>query len=1272
MRTQRMVVVAAATALILSAINAQPTVISSAQFITGNQNSYPVTLSPDGNKLLIFSWANNFVPNDVGNSTNCPDLYLAHLDRGFIERVTIPPGGGEPNGDPIGQCPGGGFRIILVPVADMSDDGRYIVYQSAATNLDSSVPASADYPKVYLRTPDGVWRCISRISDVILSAAFPSISGDGRHVLYTRVPRSAAEGYVAVLYDTQQNTSRVLLTDGHVFDNQIGREKFARIVSLGISKDGRYALVFVDSLTAGLARVVRIDVARNAVRVVAQAPRDTEEANALIWARFVTRDGEHIAVPRKVNGTFVTQLVKRFREFFVPYHTVPRPAIGLKLHGRYLYYSTFSLSSSSDSLRRRNLDTCAEEVISYDFWGTRREGGVVPPGVIGTHNIVSESGKRYAYGVIERIGNQVLPWAPNDNNGYYDVLFGDLDLQRARPITVGAPILGSGPQNTGSVSGEVWLNRDGNVAVFASTATNLVPNDTNNSMDIFVFTPNNPLRRLMGVNNVQPNGHSFMPRVSRDGRWVAFVSYASNLVPNDTNGQPDVFLYDLQTNQVIWVSRGGNGASHSPSISGDGRYVAFISEATNLVQGDTNGQPDVFVFDRVTNTIRRLDPPNGQANGPALSVSISANGRYVAFESEANNWVPNDTNGVSDIFVYDLLTNAVVRITARGTQLNGASEDPSISDDGRFVAFVSRATNAVPQDRDATPDVYVADLLNWNNISLAVVSVSSSGVKANGACASPSISGDGRYVAFSSTATNLAPGMRVPVQRVYVFDRTRQWLLPIPARCWDSNLPAARPNLSGNGRVIGLETNSPMFGLPLGADTQAVILPVPCVPPGDTNYDGLVDDADLLAVLLSFGAGGLNVCSDVDGDGIVSDSDLLLVLFNFGASCGNFGTAAGWDADWPQEPVSSLERQAAELDLAHEGLWPYPVVGRGSAPWVLYYGDPLQMSRAELERMVREWNAPGGQFAPASGGCGGDNGTGGGSDGTGGGGGGGTGTGDQGGISQCLWGSRNGKDVRLGGSDINLTVEGHYDICITCTGAKAEARAQAVVNFFSLNYTIAEAYALAQALNVQADAWAYLKFFGRTVWEQGPYSQNLSITYASQCRYGGDKPNIGPLRDRKSLTKTFTIGPVPVRLEIGYNAEVGACYKLYGQLAPIKAEARFSPYAIVTAFGSAGISVNLGFARGTAGVQANLTILDYQMEAYGTAELQQGQGRQCCLAYDVGVHNRIRALQGNLEAFAEGCLFRKCKRWSVNIFSWSGYSREGYLLRFTDRPCFNP
>jgi Tol biopolymer transport system component len=173
-------------------------------------------------------------------------------------------------------------------------------------------------------------------------------------------------------------------------------------------------------------------------------------------------------------------------------------------------------------------------------------------------------------------------------------------------------------------------------------------------------SPGTTTRVSVASNGAQGNGDSFSSSISADGRYVAFHSIASNLVSGDTNGAWDVFVHDRQSGQTTRVSAASNGAqgngdSESPSISADGRYVAFSSDASNLVSGDTNGAWDVFVHDRQSGQTTRVSAAsNGaQGNGDSESPSISADGRYVAFSSDASNLVSGDTNGAWDVFVHD-------------------------------------------------------------------------------------------------------------------------------------------------------------------------------------------------------------------------------------------------------------------------------------------------------------------------------------------------------------------------------------------------------------------------------------------------------------------------------------------------------------------------------------------------------------------------------------------------------------------------------------------
>ncbi|MEG4528985.1 calcium-binding protein [Microcoleus sp. D2_18a_D3] len=327
-----------------------------------------------------------------------------------------------------------------------------------------------------------------------------------------------------------------------------------------------------------------------------------------------------------------------------------------------------------------------------------------------------------------------------------------------------------------SVFSNPSISSDGRFVAFGSPASNLVPGDTNASSDVFVHDTLANTTTSVSVDSAgnQANNYSFSPSVSADGRFVAFESGATNLVPGDTNNTNDIFVRDLLTNTTTHVSvdsagNQGNSRSGYASISGDGRFVAFESGATNLVPGDTNNSGHIFVRDLLMNTTTHVsvDSAGNQGNKYSGNPSISPNGRFVAFGSDATNLVPGDTNNSSDIFVRDLLTNTTTRISvdSAGNQANrefydpsispSGSYEPSISADGRFVAFWSFATNLVPGDTNNNADIFVRDTLANTTTR---VSVDSAGNQANNYSFDISISADGRFVAFGSSASNLVPG----------------------------------------------------------------------------------------------------------------------------------------------------------------------------------------------------------------------------------------------------------------------------------------------------------------------------------------------------------------------------------------------------------------------------------------------------------------------------------------------------------------------------------
>jgi len=274
---------------------------------------------------------------------------------------------------------------------------------------------------------------------------------------------------------------------------------------------------------------------------------------------------------------------------------------------------------------------------------------------------------------------------------------------------------------------------------------------------------------LVSVDSVGNKGNSYSvdPSISADGRFVAFYSDATNLVPEDTNGALDIFVTDLitKTSSRVSVSSEGqqaNADSYYPSISADGRYVVFTSVANNIVSGDTNNKEDVFVHDRDTKITKRVSvgPSGKQANnlsGHNWYSDISADGRFIVFDSAASNLVPGYTNHTTDIFVHDLVTKTTRRISLGqdGTQADGASFEPSISESGRFVAFSSAATNLVPGDKNTNDDIFVYDRLDK---STKRINTGASLEESNRSSRDPNISANGRFIVFSSWATNLVAG----------------------------------------------------------------------------------------------------------------------------------------------------------------------------------------------------------------------------------------------------------------------------------------------------------------------------------------------------------------------------------------------------------------------------------------------------------------------------------------------------------------------------------
>jgi Tol biopolymer transport system component len=389
-------------------------------------------------------------------------------------------------------------------------------------------------------------------------------------------------------------------------------------------------------------------------------------------------------------------------------------------------------------------------------------------------------------------------------------------IPSAADVTERVSVSSAGIEGNGS-SDDPAVSVDGRYVAFRSEANNLVPGDANGCRDIFVRD------RMLGTTEVvsvssagaQGDADSACPSISADGRYIAFQSDAADLVEGDTNGVWDVFVHDRltgETDRVSISSAGteGNGNSYDPSISADGRYVAFPSCASNLVESDTNGSPDVFVHDRQTGGTERVSVTSAgaQAQGCSGWPSVSADGGCVGFYSHSANLVEGDTNGVADVFVHDRLSGTIERVSANSVEVEGNDCSPcypSVSLDGRYVAFDSRATNLVEADNNGTWDVFMRDRLTGDTER---VSVSSAGMEGNNWSQYRAISADGRSVAFESGAWNLVEGDTNGAWDIFLRDReagtTKR--VSVSSAGAEANDRSHWPSISADGSCVAFDS----------------------------------------------------------------------------------------------------------------------------------------------------------------------------------------------------------------------------------------------------------------------------------------------------------------------------------------------------------------------------------------------------------------------------------------------------------------------------------
>ncbi len=648
---------------------ADPTLPRSA---SAGGDSLALALTPDGAFVLFTSTAGNLVTNDY--STGFIDLFLRCRTNGAIRLVSAnAQGTGGGNGDSV--------------YAGVTPDGRYVVFQSDASNLVTNDFNQAS--DIFVRdTVAGTTTLVSVNPSGTASGNGPSsspvITPDGRYVAFISAASDLVDGDtngIADVFVRDLHTGiTTLVSEGA---QSASAPPYALVDSPAITPDGRFVAftstasnlvantapihqeIYVRDLTAG-----QTIWASTNVTAASNAPASTSPV--------LSDDGQFVAFATTIsNATLVLRRnLQTGALAVISTNAASGPA--MTPDGRFVVYADAISANNTASVRRWDAQTGSNLLVSVNLAGQPSADGLCDSPAI------SPDGRFVTF---LSDGSDLVT---NDVNGDYQVYL--RDLQSGVTWLASADAAGEGSGDCGSSLPA--LSADGRFVLFDSLSGVFVTNDLNDAYDVFLRdtvagTTELISRRDPGLAAVTANNSSAITgdAVSADGRLVVFVSLADDLVPGDTNGLQDVFVRDLfaGTNALVSVNRFGgnaNGASRSPSLSANGRYVVFVSAADDLVANDTNRMADVFVRELVegTTALVSVSTTGGSGNLASSAAAISAAGRWVAFESAALNLVPG-TPSSPNLFVRDLASGTTALV---GTNYAGP---PLISPDGRFVVI---------------------------------------------------------------------------------------------------------------------------------------------------------------------------------------------------------------------------------------------------------------------------------------------------------------------------------------------------------------------------------------------------------------------------------------------------------------------------------------------------------------------------------------------------------------------------------------------------------
>jgi subtilisin family serine protease/Tol biopolymer transport system component len=793
------------------------------------------TISEDGNHVVFDSWATNLVPGDTNDSL---DVFLYHRLTGQLELVSA-----APDGNPADDVSGQGV---------VSADGRLVAFASRASNL---VPDDANgFQDIFLR--DMFEKTTLRLSvglggiESDGTSDWPAISRDGRFVVFdsdgtTLSPNDRNNSFDLFVYDrdTQQleliskSSAGVRANSDSGFASISGDGRFVAFESwasnLETGDNNLAADIYLRDRQLGTTRRISVSNTRIA-------------SDASSFSPSLSADGRFVAFESRANSLMpgdgdLTSDIFLYDRNASKLSKMSYSGIGaaaredcflprLSADGRHVVFDSqaFNLvagdgNAAGDVFVLDRSDAPADLQIRNQGESVFAGNGLIGPKVAQRKSRSISLGTATVYELkIDNAGlseKTFLVSAAGIGPGWkadcYDA------WTEGRSIT--SEMLGAGWRTPPVAPGSNIVfrlqvtapdspihERVTDIEVRVSPTNGAPALDAVHAITLRPFSPPDRFCASRALDGAPGNDNSSAPALSADGRYVAFSSESSTLVAGDFNLFSDVFLFDRVPQRTIRASRAAdgsqaNGPSGAPSISNDGRYVAFQSGASNLVPQDTNNRQDIFVKDWTSGAIQRVSVSTGRAEASRGSQRpmISGNGQFVVFESLASNLTGRDLNRNWDVFVHNRTNGQTLclSVTPNGGTGNADSLAPSISGDGRYIAFQSYADNLVLRDINGESDVFVYDLTTR---SLELISAAPTGETADGSSSGASISADGRFVLFRSTASNLAPGSTNSDSNILLYDRTKHLMKRIGGL-----LPGFGHTLSPEGRWIGFTTDAP-------------------------------------------------------------------------------------------------------------------------------------------------------------------------------------------------------------------------------------------------------------------------------------------------------------------------------------------------------------------------------------------------------------------------------------------------------------------------------